>query len=97
MKRQTTVLIGAISLGALSLGGGTLLACNKSPDAAEKKPEAKVAATEEKKASKPAPPPVDEGIDVPTEEDFEEAATAQISETSDLQKELDRLEKEIGN
>jgi hypothetical protein len=34
---------------------------------------------------------------VPTEEDFEEAATAQISETSDLQKELDRLEKEIGN
>jgi hypothetical protein len=96
MKRQTTALIGAISLGALALGGGTLLACNKSSESVEKKPETKVATTEEKKASKPAPPPIDEGIDVPTEEDFEEAATAQISDTADLQKELDKLEKEIG-
>jgi hypothetical protein len=92
MKRASLVLLGALSLGALSLP-----ACNKSSDSAEKKAETKTAEpAEEKKAARPKPPPVDEGIDVPTEEDFEESATNQIKDDANLQKELDRLEKEIG-
>ena len=39
--------------------------------------------------------PEDEGIDVPTEEDFEEAVANQITPEADLKKELDQLEKEI--
>jgi hypothetical protein len=76
----------------------TLGACRKSSEDAEKKQETTTAAapTEEKKASRPKPPPIDEGIDVPTEEDFEDAVSTQITETSNLDKELDRLEKEIG-
>ena len=41
-------------------------------------------------------PPADEGIDVPTEYDFDEAVAKQITPESDLQKELDKLEQEIG-
>lgn len=91
MKRASLVLLGALSFGALSLP-----ACNKSSDNAEKKVETKTAEpSEEKKAARPKPP-VDEGIDVPTEEDFEESAANQIKDDANLQKELDRLEKEIG-
>jgi hypothetical protein len=92
MKRASLVLLGALSFGALSLP-----ACNKSSDSAEKKAETKATEpSEEKKAARPKPPPVDEGIDVPTEEDFEESAANQITDDSNLQKELDQLEKEIG-
>jgi hypothetical protein len=88
-------IFAALALSASTLGLG---ACRKSSDASEKKtePATTTATAEEKKASRPKPPPVDEGIDVPTEEDFEETAQSQITETSNLDKELDRLEKEIG-
>lgn len=90
MKLTRWVLLGTISLSALSLS-----ACRKSDDT-EKKAETKVASTtEETKAARPKPPPADEGIDVPTEEDFVEAASKEISDDSDLQKALDQLEKEI--
>jgi hypothetical protein len=92
MRRVSLVLLGALSFGALSLS-----ACNKSSDNAEKKTETKAAEpSEEKKAARPKPPPVDEGIDVPTEEDFEESVATQLTDDSNLQKELDQLEKEIG-
>jgi hypothetical protein len=89
MKLVTFLLFSGLLLGA----------CRSSDKdkAKEEKSDTKTATTaEEKKASRPPPPPVDEGIDVPTEENFEEAVTTQISETSDLGKELDSLEKEIG-
>jgi hypothetical protein len=91
-----------MKLGTFLLFSGLLLGACRSSDKdkdkdKEEKSDTKTAATaEEKKASRPPPPPVDEGIDVPTEENFEEAATTQITETSDLGKELDSLEKEIG-
>jgi len=92
MKRASLVLFGALSFGALSLP-----ACNKSSESAEKKAETTTAEpSEEKKAARPKPPPVDEGIDVPTEEDFEETAANEIKDDANLQKELDQLEKEIG-
>jgi hypothetical protein len=74
-----------------------LAACHKSeePKKADEKPVA-AETREKKKASKPPPAPVDEGIDVPTEEDFEETASTAITDKSDLKKELDQLEKEIG-
>lgn len=76
--------------GALALGG-----CRKSEE--KKETETKPAvAQEKKKAPRPPPEPVDEGIDVPTEEDFEDSVSAQINEQTDLGKELDKLEKEIG-
>jgi hypothetical protein len=75
-----------------------LAACRSSDDKAKDKDKDDKAASstaEEKKAARPQPAPVDEGIDVPTEENFEEAVATQITETSDLDKELSALEKEI--
>lgn len=85
------------SLGVL--GVALLLAvsgCNKDKDKnAEAEAEAKTAAAagDKKKAGKG---PKDEGIDVPTEEDFEATVEAQITAETDLQKELDEIEKQIG-
>ena len=91
MKRTSWLLLGALSLGA-----AVLPACQKSGESTEKKAETTTSETaEEKKAARPKPPPVDEGIDVPTEEDFEEAVANQITPETDLQKELDQLEKDI--
>jgi hypothetical protein len=88
-KAWTSILALVLSTSLVSLG-----ACRKSSDTTDKK----TAAAEDKDTKKAASskPPVDEGIDVPTEEDFEETASTQITETSDLNKELDQLEKEIG-
>lgn len=78
----------------------TLGACRKDEEKTDKKAETAAAKAsagrddDEVRASKRAPPE-DEGIDVPTEEDFEEAAANQITPEADLQKELDQLEKEI--
>lgn len=91
MKRARLIVLSALSLGALSLP-----ACHKSSDSADKKAETKPTETAETKKSARPQPPVDEGIDVPTEADFEESAANSIKEDSDLQKELDQLEKEIG-
>jgi hypothetical protein len=92
-KVATLILPLALSASVLSLG-----ACRKSSEATDKKADTTATATtaEETKSPRPKPPPVDEGIDVPTEEDFEETASTQITDTSDLKKELDQLEKEIG-
>ncbi len=88
-------------LGIFMLSGAlALAACRKSDPAnkdKDKKAEpAPTATAESKKSARPEPQPVDEGIDVPTEEDFEEAVSTQITPESDLGKELDGLEKEIG-
>jgi hypothetical protein len=92
MKVTTLILPLALSATVLSLG-----ACRKSSEATDKKDDTTAAVTsEDKQAARPKPPPIDEGIDVPTEEDFEETASTQITESSDLNKELDQLEKEIG-
>src|SRR5688572_29812988 len=74
-------------------------ACRKDDDKTEKKAEptaAKVGA-EGDKGDRPGrrAPPEDPGIDVPTEEDFEEAVANEITPETDLQKELDQLEKDI--
>lgn len=70
--------------------------CKKeTPAPAETKTEAKEATPTEKKAKRSANTNKDEGVEVPTEEDFEEAVAKQITPTSDLGKELDLLEKQI--
>jgi hypothetical protein len=90
-----------MKLGTFLLFSGlALAACRSSDKDKDKNKDDKAASSgsdtaEEKKAARPQPPPVDEGIDVPTEENFEEAVATQITETSDLDKELNALEKEI--
>lgn len=78
----------------------TLGACRKDEEKAEKKAEPTAAKTsaesDEGGGRARRAPPQDEGIDVPTEEDFEEAVANQITPETDLQKELDQLEKDIG-
>lgn len=85
MKAHGVILVGLLALAAC--------AKNDAAKKADDKPaaESQTAATVAKK-----PAPVDEGIDVPTEEKFEEEVAAQITADSDLSKELDQLEKEIG-
>jgi len=70
----------------LSLGG-----CRKDEKNADAKASADTSAAGGAKKAKP----LDEGIEVPTEEDFEDAVAKQITPESDLQKELDQLDKEI--
>lgn len=86
---------GARPLAALSITAFLALsACEKDAD---KKPDSKTAkaTSGEDDDVSTARAPKDEGIDVPTEEDFEEAVANQITPESDLQKELDQLEKQI--
>jgi hypothetical protein len=90
MKHLTSLLIASSLVSALALAG-----CRKE-EGEKKADDSKTATTQEKKAAKPPPPPVDEGIDVPTEEDFEDQVATQITPESDLNKELDALEKDIG-
>jgi hypothetical protein len=85
MKAVPLFLMAALALGA----------CRKEEPKKETE-EKPTAAQEKKKATRPPPEPVDEGIDVPTEEDFEEGIATQINDQTDLGKELDKLEKEIG-
>ena len=62
----------------------------------ETKTEAKPAAAAQSDARRPSlRTQPDEGIEVPTEEDFEEQTEKQITADSNLQKELDQLEKQI--
>ena len=87
-------------LAALFVGASLALgACRKDEEKTDKKAEATAEKTsaerDENKRSARRAPPEDEGIDVPTEEDFEEAVANQITPETDLQKELDQLEKEI--
>jgi hypothetical protein len=74
-------------------------ACRKETPAEDKQAATTATAKAEgsDKAEKRAKPRVEDGIDVPTEEDFEDAVEQQITAESDLKKELDQLEKEIEN
>jgi hypothetical protein len=87
--------LATLWLAALLVLGG----CREDSAKGEKeKGESKTAtASEDSDEERPArrAPREDEGIDVPTEEDFEETVANQITPESDLQKELDQLEKEI--
>jgi hypothetical protein len=67
--------------------------CHKDAAKDKKSDEKATASSDDKTATAKAPP--DPGIDVPTEEDFEEAVEQQITPESDLNKELDKLDKEI--
>jgi len=89
VARHTLALLGAGVLLSLS-------ACHKDtpPPAAETKTEAKPA-TSKPEIRRPQRTAVDEGVEVPTEEDFEDAVEKQIGPTSNLKKELDQLEKQI--
>lgn len=93
LSSKTWRLATLFVTGSLALG-----ACRKDDDKAKEKATPAAQANAEKKdddrGSRTAPPE-DPGIDVPTEEDFEEAVANQITAESDLQKELDQLEKEI--
>jgi hypothetical protein len=60
--------------------------------ATEAKPAPAATKAEARKASRSQP---DEGVDVPTEEDFEDQTEKQITAGTNLQKELDQLEKQI--
>jgi hypothetical protein len=89
MKTQLTrspLTLGIASLALLL----SLAACRKDEKKADTKAPADTSASNAKKAK-----PVDEGIEVPTEEDFEDAVAKQITPDSDLQKELDQLDREI--
>jgi len=83
--------LGVLSMALLLAASG----CNKDKEKkAEAEAEAKTAAaTSDSKAKKA---PKDEGIDVPTEEDFEATVEARITAETDLTKELDEIEKQIG-
>jgi hypothetical protein len=83
---RSTVTLGIASLALLlSLG-----ACRKDEKKADTKAPADTAASTSKKVKA-----ADEGVEVPTEEDFEDAVAKQITPDSDLQKELDQLDREI--
>jgi hypothetical protein len=71
--------------------------CKKeTPPPAETKTETEAKATTEKKdSSRNKNRNADEGVEVPTEEDFEVEVEKQITQASDLGKELDLLEKQI--
>ena len=70
-------------------------ACHKDTPPAETKTEAKPASAKPEPRKPPRATSVDEGVEVPTEEDFEDAVEKQITSSSNLQKELDQLEKQI--
>lgn len=94
LSRTTWRLAALFVTASLALG-----ACRKDEAKTEKKaaPTAAKTSAEGDDDDRPArrAPPEDEGIDVPTEEDFEEAVANQITPEADLKKELDQLEKEI--
>jgi hypothetical protein len=80
LMRASSALVLGLAF-SLGLGG-----CHK--DSA-KKADSQTAAAGTKKAKAP------DEVEVPTEEDFEEAVAKQITKDTDLQKELDQLDKEI--
>jgi hypothetical protein len=78
---------------ALGLVASLIMGCRKDTPPPEKKEEAVATAPDPK--PRKAARAVDEGVDVPTEEDFEEAVEKQITAETNLQKELDLIEKQI--
>lgn len=82
--------IGLLGMAVLLAASG----CDKDDDKEKKAAESDTqTATAGKKGDKAVK---DEGIDVPTEEDFEATVEAQITAETDLKKELDEIEKQIG-
>lgn len=91
-----------LRLGTLFVAAAlTLGACRKDDDKAKEKASATATQASAEKSDDDdirgarKAPSDDPGIDVPTEEDFEEVVANQITAETDLQKELDQLEKEI--
>jgi len=78
---------------ALGLMASLSVGCRKDTPPPEKKEE--VVKTAPTSAARKPARAVDEGVDVPTEEDFEEEAEKQITAETNLQKELDLIEKQI--
>jgi hypothetical protein len=88
-RRPALALLTAVAL----LGSA---GCRKDTPPAETKTEEKAAPEPKPESSRPKPTrQADEGVEVPTEEDFEDAVEKQITAQSNLQKELDLLEKQI--
>ena len=81
-------------LAALGLVAALVVGCRKDTPPPEKQEEKAATAPTASAARKPARA-VDEGVDVPTEEDFEDAAEKEITAETNLQKELDLIEKQI--
>jgi hypothetical protein len=91
----------AIRLSAGVLAGLMLAgtACRKDKDDKDDEKKKEQAALEAKAAAKPSGDSRSKeqtNFEVATEEDFEEAMEQQITAESDLNKELDELEKQIG-
>jgi hypothetical protein len=78
---------------ALGLVASLSVGCRKDTPPPEKK--AETVETAPAPAARKPNRAVDEGVDVPTEEDFEEEAEKQITAETNLQKELDLIEKQI--
>jgi hypothetical protein len=86
LDARSLLLAGCVALAATG--------CKKDAPPAEKKTEEAKAPTTEKKDTSRSKAR-DEGVEVPTEEDFEAEVEKQITASSDLSKELDLLEKQI--
>jgi hypothetical protein len=94
MRHHASLL--ARTTGRVAAGACLVLAliasgCHKD----KKSEEAKATAHSDDKTASTTKGPTDPGVDVPTEEDFEDAVEQQITPESDLNKELDKLDKEI--
>lgn len=87
LARTTGRVTAGACLALLLLSSG----CHKD----KKSEEAKATGHSDDKAASTTKGSPDPGIDVPTEEDFEDAVEQQITPESDLNKELDKLDKEI--
>jgi hypothetical protein len=87
MKR---VLYFALGLSLLAT------ACDKKDDPAGAAPATTPANSAADMAGTPQPAVASDESDIPTEQDFEDEAETQIT-TSNLESELDSLEKEIGD
>jgi hypothetical protein len=70
--------------------------CRKDDKEKEKAAEAEQKTATAGGAKKGGKSAKDEGIDVPTEVDFEAAVESQITAGTDLKQELDEIEKQIG-
>jgi hypothetical protein len=93
LPRSIRAPLACIGLSAALGASG----CHKDkPPEETKTTEAKPTAAAKAEARKPTQrTQPDEGVEVPTEEDFEEQTEKQITADSNLQQELDQLEKQI--
>jgi hypothetical protein len=81
-----------ISLVAIALALG---ACDKQDEPKQSSPSTPAAQGDKSGATEPASAQADDTADIPTQQDFEDEAEQQIT-AQNLEDELDKLEKEIG-